>query len=446
MTLSTPMRAFTERTLAVAVFLLLLLASTATAQNSGDGTVYSRFGLGELETYASPQLEALGGRGIAVHSLNYVNFLNPASFSDQMLTRVAAGARFQALTAQSDGAPDSELYSGSLNAVQFSLPLYTQKLGLAFGFIPYSRTNYLAQRSDSLLLDTGDMLNYNVNYEGRGGLQQIVGGGGYRINDNISVGASVHFIFGIMEDARSTQFEDAGVIGTDLSTASRLYGVTGTLGAQLTRSALFGSSDQLDIGLSLTLPTKLSGTQVRTVQGVTRTTRDTLLTEGAKKGDVSADVPLTARLGVSYRPDARWLLLLDGTYEPWSNFSWDFPTRTDRFLREDNYQDRFYVSGGVEFLPAGNDLVASFFQRTAYRLGGYYEQAYVTPIGGQSISAMAVTGGLSLPTLVSGTRIDLNMEVGTRGTTEQQLVRDVFYKLSLNLNIGERWFRKRRFR
>lgn len=433
----------------VALAALLLLAIPTQAQNSGDGTVYSRFGVGELETFGSPQVEALGGRGIAHHSYNYVNFLNPASFSDQLLTRVAAGAQFQALREESGASTgNSQLYSGSLSAVQFSLPLYTQKLGLAFGFVPYARTNYLARRSDALIPSSADTLRYDVDYEGRGGLQQIVGGGGYRISDNFSVGASVHFVFGIIEDARRTQFEDPGIAETNLTTASRLFGVTGTLGAVFSQTELLGSEDRFDLGVAFTLPTSLSGTQVRTIEGLSRTTRDTLAlgADGQQEADVSVDVPLTARAGISYQPDARWLVLLDGEYEPWSGFDWDATASDDRFLGEDNYSDRYRVSGGVEFLPAGNDLVASFLARTAYRLGAYHEQGYVSPDEDITLSTTALTGGFSLPTLVSGTRIDLNMEVGTRGTTDEQLVRDVFYKVSLNLNIGERWFRKRRFR
>jgi len=59
---------------------------------------------------------------------------------------------------------------------------------------------------------------------------------------------------------------------------------------------------------------------------------------------------------------------------------------------------------------------------------------------------MAVTGGLSLPSLFPGTHLDLNVEVGTRGTTDQDLVRDLFYGVSATLSIGERWFVRRKLR
>lgn len=109
-------------------------------------------------------------------------------------------------------------------------------------------------------------------------------------------------------------------------------------------------------------------------------------------------------------------------------------------------QDRVRFSGGFEVLPAGRDQLAPFLSRTAYRLGGYMDRSYVDPIADANLVTYAITGGVSLPALFSGTRLDINMEVGTRGTTETGLVRDVFYRLSASVNIGERWFEQRRLR
>ena len=82
----------------------------------------------------------------------------------------------------------------------------------------------------------------------------------------------------------------------------------------------------------------------------------------------------------------------------------------------------------------------------AYRLGFYYDQTYVSPVAGTDINTIALTGGFSLPALLAGTRLDINFEVGTRGTTDGNLVHDRLYGVSATLNIGERWFVKRKLR
>ncbi|HEX8385468.1 MAG TPA: hypothetical protein VF576_04750, partial [Rubricoccaceae bacterium] len=115
----------------------------------------------------------------------------------------------------------------------------------------------------------------------------------------------------------------------------------------------------------------------------------------------------------------------------------------DEATELDELQDRFRVGGGVEVLPAGRSRNAGFLARTSYRLGAYGERGLYAP-SGESVSTMALTGGVSVPNRLSGARFDLGFEVGTRGSTEGALVRDVFARGSLTLNFGERWFVRRR--
>ena len=432
----------------------LLFGSEAMGQDYGSGTVYSRYGLGALEHFSSSQIEALGGGGTALRSFNYLNVRNPASWSDQFFTRAMVGAQYQQLQATDAAENTSLLTLGSLNAAQFSFPLLARKLGVGLAFVPYSRVNYQVALDDQIQPDptVPDSADYRIHFEGRGGLQQFSAGLGYRFNNNLSVGASADIIFGIFEDARRTQFITSGFASSNLSTSTRLWGLTGTFGGLFTEGSVLREEDELSIGAALTLPAQLTGKQVNTLgQGLDR---DTLSTE--QSGSVT--IPLRTRLGTAYRPGERWLFVANGEYEPWSQIestfpqSRRFPNSFQRYQPDhQQYANRLRLSGGIEVVPAGEDQVAPYFSRAAYRLGGYYEQFYVRPFSGSELTAqdvrtLALTGGVSLPTLISGTRLDLNLAVGTRGTTEQHLVRDVFYRVSLNINIGERWFQQRRLR
>lgn len=432
--------------------LLGVLPNAALAQSNGDGTIYSRFGLGQLNTFASPQVQAMGGGGAGLRTLNYTGFSNPALWSDQVLTRFVAGANYQTTSARDGSGGRSRLSAGTLNPIQFSFPLYRRTLGFSVGYLPYSQMNYRVVRRSQSPFQFGpnptDTTSYTVNYEGRGGLQQVSSGLGWRISNALSIGASVNVIFGILEEGRRTNIQntvDAGFAPVSFTDATRLSGVTGTFGGLLTLADVFASDDALSLGGSVALPTTLSGRRVRTLgESLNRDTIGTAV-------DGSVELPWRARLGLAYKPSNHWTLIADGLYAPWSTFesTFDgaasgpsrFPVGGSTFLN-----DRWRVSGGFEYLPAGDDLGASFFYRTAYRLGGYYEQSYVAPVSGEAINVRAVTAGLSLPTTLSGTRIDLDVEVGTRGTTSQNLVRDVFYGVSVNVNIGERWFQERKLR
>ena len=425
------------------LLLLLGISVSASAQSRDDGSLYSRFGLGQLQQFPSSQIQALGGGGTALWSYNYVNYSNPASWSRQVVTRASLGVRIDGLETTDAADNSKQLTAGSFNAAQFSFPLMRDQLGLAFSFEPYSRVNYRVQTTGQLISDpiSQDTSSFLINYEGTGGLQQIRGGAGVKITNGFRVGASADVIFGIIEEGQRTTFTDTpGFAETNLTTSTRLVGFTGTVGALLTTSNLLGSNDDLSLAASLTLPTVLDGNRALTLGE--SLDRDTL---GAQiQGDL--ELPLSAQLGIAYQSDNRWILVADALYAPWNDFQSDLswpgftPGGTSRF------QDRMRFSGGVEFLPAGNDQLDTYFKRVAYRLGFYYDQAYISPVEGIDITTMAVTGGLSLPSLFPGTHLDLNVEVGTRGTTDQDLVRDLFYGVSATLSIGERWFVRRKLR
>lgn len=440
------MMAFWQRACVLCGLALLLLGSTAQAQTSGDGSIYSRFGLGELRTFTSPQAQAMGGGGFALPSTQYVQYANPASWSDQVLTRIAVGMQYQHLRATDAANDESRLSYGSLNAVQFGFPLVDERLGVGLAFAPYSRVNYRVRAADQTFIDpaTNDTVAYRVDYTGSGGLQQVQAGLGWRPLPALSLGARVDWIFGILDNTRSTDFPGGIYVPTDLSESTRLSGVTGTVGARLAFTRLARPDDALALAAAFTLPARLSGERVLALG--TDLDRDTLglATSGGM------DLPFRLQSGLSYRVGDRWLATADVLYEPWSRFESDFALPGYVPGQGSQFDDRLRLSAGAEVLPAGSDLLAPYLQRVAYRLGAYYDQAYVTPnlaAGGPAqLRTLALTGGLSLPSLIPGTRIDVNLEVGTRGTTDANLVRDVFYRVSANVNIGERWFRNRKLR
>lgn len=422
--------------------LLLVGASTATAQsNRNYGTIYSRLGLGERLSFSSSQSEMMGGAAVALRSGTYAGIDNPALWSDQSLTQLTISAQVQGLRAEDAAGEQSELTSGALGGLQLSLPLLSNRLGVTLAFRPFTRVDYLAVR-DGVVFDPEnpeDEIPYRVNFEGNGGLQQMRFGLGYRIGRAVAVGASVDALFGTIEYLQRTEFESTFINETRTATATSLRGVSGTVGAVVSATGLLGENDALSVGASLSLPTTLSGERAQTL-GFSLD-QDTLRTEA--NGDVT--VPMQVVAGVSYLPDSRWTLAADVRYEPWTNFESDFTFGGfDPSAGLNQMQDRLRVGGGFQVIPAGTNRLAPYLARTAYRLGGYYDRAYFEAGDDPAaVTTLALTGGLSLPALIPTARFDLGFEVGTRGTTDRGLVRDLFIKGSATINFGERWFRRR---
>ncbi len=430
---------------------VLLAVPPAQAQSNGEGTIYSRFGVGSLLDFSSSQSQAMGGGGYALRSLNYNPDANPALWSDQVYTRLSGGASYQSVSVENDRGNSSRLSSGNVQAIQFNFPLYERTLGVGLSFQPYSRSNYNVVDSDtSTSISVGGQsvtASSERIFSGSGGLHRLRGGLGYRITDMLSVGASADFLFGVTESRRRTTWPNTQALrDVVVSDGVQLSGLTGTLGGHLALADVLASNDALSIGAAVTLPTFLSGERYRTLDE--DLARDTLST---RRGDVT--LPWSGRLGVSYQPNPRWTFVLDGVFEPWSTFSSDFSAGSDETSPvgfpvggTGTLTDRWRLSTGAEVVPAGEDQLTGYFAQAAYRFGGYVEQMYVRPDRQTTLYEFAATAGISLPTSLSGTRIDVNTVAGTRGTTSSSLVRDTFFGVSLHVNFGERWFQRRKLR
>jgi len=66
---------------------------------------------------------------------------------------------------------------------------------------------------------------------------------------------------------------------------------------------------------------------------------------------------------------------------------------------------------------------------------------------GKDINKYAITGGVTLPFQKSNINrmnsIDLGLELGRRGTIENNLIRQTFFNVRIGINFGDKWFGKR---
>ncbi len=414
------------------VFAALTLVRISYGQGRDDGSFYSRYGIGELSAFASSQAQALGGAGVGLFSYDYMNFSNPAAWSRQTLVRIAVGAQFDQLRAEDASGRSEQFTRGALNALQIGVPLIGGKLGLGLSYEPYSRMNYEVSTSGTLEQGSNTELLYQLNHEGSGGLHLTRIGMGFRLLPQISIGASTDFLFGITEEIRRTTFRNEDLLTTNVVRSTRMSGVTASVGIT---ASFDGENHELIIAASGRLPVTVNATQTRTLGESLNV--DTLGTSNS--GDLKFPYRLSG--GVSFRYQNRWLLTAEIQHEPWSTASTTLPFAG---FDSNHLRNRTRYSAGVELIPAGAVMQATYLGRTAYRLGFYRDNLYVSPVAGRDIMVSAITGGFGLPTMFLGSRLDISFEIGTRGSTSYNLIRDRFIGVSATLNIGERWFVKRR--
>lgn len=421
----------------VALVLLALSSGVAAQGQNNYGSIYSLYGMGERLDLESSQSAMLGRAGVTLRSGVYASFSNPALWSDLTVTTFSAGANVTTVRSEDAGGEESVGTAGDLVGLHLGIPLLPGRLGMTFAYGPYSRVNYRAAIRDSVSVE-GDMVPYTLNLEGAGGLQQLSAGLGVRIGSAIQVGARGDVVVGTEEYLQRTDFDDAAYVETRQARATRVRGLTGTVGAAATLAHLAAEDDALTVGAALTLPTDLSTS--RTVTLGESLDRDTL----AASVDGDATLPLLLRGGITYRSGPRWLATVDALYEPWSQFESTLPVGGYDPAGDNVLQDRLRLGGGFEVTPGGRDRRAGALRRSSYRLGAYVENGLYAP-SGLDVTTVALTGGLSVPNRFTGARFDLGFEVGTRGSTEDVLVRDTFVKGTFTFNFGERWFVRRRF-
>ncbi|HRR07190.1 MAG TPA: hypothetical protein PLO56_00705 [Rhodothermales bacterium] len=423
---------------------LFCIGPSLYAQVVSDGSIYSRYGLGERHHFNNSRSAAMGGAGTGYSDAIYVSATNPATLGYQVLTRFTGGYRYQANRFSDKAGNNSKLGVGGIDHFQFSFPLIDRKLGLGISFMPYSRTGYRVQSTGKLPKGDGyaDSTLYVTSYEGRGNLQQFEVGLGGKLGKLISVGGGLRFYTGQIDHIQRTSFSDVENFTERLSTSNtRLYGVGGNMGIHVEKTKLGKKKNQeIGFGATVGLPATLNTRRTR-ILGENEIV-DTL----SVSQQFDTKLPLTTTVGLAYRPNENVLLVADFLSERWSKFSsgLSFGGYNPAMATDKQFQDRTRIGIGAEYIPAGRNFRDNYFMRAAYRLGFYTESGYFKPAANQNyfLRTNALTAGISLPTRKIGTTLDVNMEFGTRGTTDFGLVRDLYFKMGLYLNFGEKWFQR----
>ena len=98
---------------------------------------------------------------------------------------------------------------------------------------------------------------------------------------------------------------------------------------------------------------------------------------------------------------------------------------------------------GFEFTPNKYDI-RYYMKRVTYRVGAYYEQSYIK-IGSNQVNAAGVTVGMSLPIHKMSNAVNVALDLGQRGSTANNLIRERYIKLILNVSLYDIWFIKYRY-
>jgi hypothetical protein len=202
-------------------------------------------------------------------------------------------------------------------------------------------------------------------------------------------------------------------------------------------------TSKLDFKSSVTYSpeAKLSSENVRYVSLVT------VLSNGsatAATSDITVVVPdtklivpskLTVGAGVGNR---KWFVGGDVAFSGAGN-------QVNRFENYDNvsYENGTRVAFGGFFIPK-YDSYDNYFERVTYRAGFKFENTGLV-LNSESIQDKSVTVGFGLPIKGSFSSLNLGVEYGSRGATNNGLVKENYFSINVALLFNDKWFRKSLF-
>lgn len=406
--------------------------------NNSTSSPYSRFGLGDLQPYSFGRTSAMGGASLASRNNQQINFANPASYTavDSLVFMFEFGVRGKFARYSND---ITSMNANDINLSYFAMNFQiTNWMATSLGLTPYSDVGYDVEINDEVE-NAGNIL---YKYYGDGSISKAYLGLAVEPVKNISVGANLNYVFGLLTRNAQTYFLDAADFYNNQRNESlRIRDFNLTLGAQAT----IPLNNEQQITLAAVLENKPTFTRFYSdlntkylqilVNNTTRADQDTIKPfRTEEKGNL--EFPLTYGFGISYVKNNSLEINADYYHQGWSDVN--LPGGGSDVLTDLN---KFAV--GAEWIP-DKFSIRSYLNRIAYRAGLKYENTYLE-FDNQRINDFGISFGVGLPVYRSNSTINISAELGRRGTKQNNLVLENYAKLNLSVNLYDLWFIQRRF-
>lgn len=453
-------------------FLFLFLASSVLL-NAQRATVspYSRYGIGELSPLQTVTQGGMGGIGNAIYSGDRVNLINPAAYAFDTITTFEAGIKGEISSLKTSS--NSQTANGvNIGFLGFAFPVIKNKWGASLGLMPYSNVGYNVNNE----APDAQLGNVRYTFKGDGGLSRFYIGNAYApfsnlagkfytsekykklVADNdtveikkhqkrfntlkgLSLGFNASWLFGSLNATRSLEFtESPSSYNTRISnttSAGDFYFNFGLLYTYKMKNEKF-----FNVGLSGAMSSDVRSKfnsfwyNYTSTGGIYETIIDTVQYVSDQEGNIT--IPAYYSGGIALGKAGKWLLGADFTMQQWSKFK--------SFSINDSLNDSYNIALGGEWTPNRKGL--KFAEKIQYRFGGHYTKTYVN-LKNTDINDYGIALGFGIPVInkdrIQKATFQLGFELGQKGTTENNLLRQQYVRFHVGISLNESWFFKRKY-
>lgn len=389
---------------------------------AGEGSVYSRYGIGEIHLASRGKNIAMGSVGVGMFGETFINFANPAGLAGITRTLVNAGYQYRNYNSE-DASGTSVVGTGNISEFGLAIPIYLpKKIVLSLGVLPFSSVGYQQEATQQVGSDSANIIQQ---FEGRGGLNSAQLSLSYSATSDITVGLTAHYLFGAIYQDHSIHFSSPEFFGGSYNQTLSLSGFGLTLGglyAGIDKALGISTNGNVNLGAAF-----FSGSSLDFDDEILRNFSSNQDTMAADNKTMS--LPFGFSFGLSYSRN-KVIYAADFDFQNWDTYKVNG-------IKPTEIQNSVRAGAGIEFLPSDN-FVESFWDRISYRVGGYYRITN-TKVNGTSIDEMFASGGIGLP-LSFDSRLNIGLEYGIRGTTSSSLIKDTIIRFTVSLTASELMF------
>ncbi len=413
----------------------LLIYTNAGYSQTNYNSAYSHYGIGDLSNITDTRSFSMGGISYGLRGFYNINHKNPASYTSfDSLSFVFEGGMFSNFITHKTTAFSEQASNAGLSYLTFGFPV-TRWMSASFGVLPFSTVGYniYDKEVDPVF---GDL---NQIYSGDGGTVQYYVGTGFKINKHLSLGINAWYLTGNLESSNMLNFADSSMALNTRVTQNILVGdINFTAGIQY--NTIIGKDLRFNTGFTYGNGKEMSATRELLVEtlfgGINNQNeynKDTILYEAPVDGKIK--LPMVLGGGFVFEKPEKWLIGADIEYGFWKDYA--------SFGINDSLKNSLKISVGTEIIPNATSI-SKYWQKIRYRAGFRYSQSYLE-LKNTNINEFGLSFGLGLPIKRLATTLNFGLEFGKRGTIENNLIQDNFFRFRLGISITERWFVKRKY-
>lgn len=395
----------------IAAFFIL----TSTLFSQG-GSNYSIFGIGDRQISYGAYYDGLAGTSIAMPAENAVGFNNPALWSKVTSTRLQAGYKFNQHYISTE-VSDIFQNNGKVNGIYALFSIDTSRgISACLGIVPYSSVNYFIASPVKVSIE--DLTLEGVtSYKGTGGINTVFFGASFNLLDNLSLGGSIYGDFGKSSSVSVTAFSSSSYYSSK-NLVEDSYSGLGFKG-----------------GIFYNLFKDFSIGAVYEKNGTVSVNRETiygsdLLADSSQTCSFDTRLPDSYGFGISYKT-GKFMIGADYSSQDFSTF--DYKKGVASSFRQSNAFSLGLVRMG------NSSYSAPYLDKVTYRLGVGYHQLYYK-VNNQDVNEIFGSFGVTLP-LPGTALLDAAVSLGKRGRAADGLSGDMFGRFSVDISIGETWFK-----